>query len=106
MSTNESGPPDDMGSAVAAYGCVPVPLNSGLHYAPANTPREDIPIFALNDIEAVLDEAIGKLRGTLHPARHSALDNLKQEAMVIARARLNDEVAAYYASRGMFGVGR
>lgn len=106
MSTDESNFPDDMGSAVSAYGGAPPPPRSGLYYAPRGTPREDIPIFALNDIVAVLDEAIGKLRGTLHPARHLALDTLKQEAILIACARLNDEVTAYYASRGMFGGGR
>lgn len=100
MSTDESGPPDDMGTAVAAYGCVPVPLNSGLHYAPVGTPPASIPLFTLDDIQDILDEAAGKLRGAMHPARHSTLDALKEEVMGRARVRLNGEMAAYYAAFG------
>ena len=109
MSTDESGPPDDGGTIFPAYGGSPPPppspMRSGLHYAPAGTPREEIPIFTLDDIEAILDSARGELQEAMHPARRPALDALRDGALKRARKLLNEEMSKFYHEQ-MFGGGQ
>lgn len=88
-----------MGTAVAAYGAVPPPPPNGLFYAPVGTPVSALPLLCIEDIEEILGLAVADLKGSLHPARHSALEALKEEVSKRVRARVQDEVARFNASR-------
>lgn len=97
MSTNESGPPDDDGGAGPAYGAPPA--FGGSQYVTSSTPRDDIPIFTLNDIVAMLTQAQEKLQETTHTVFHKSYTNFREEAEKQARAALNAEMSKFYRDR-------
>lgn len=99
MSTGESGPPDDGGGA-PAYGAPPA--FGGSQYVVSSTPQDDIPIFTLNDIVAMLDRAQEKLQQTTHTVLHKCYANFHNEAEKQARAALSTEMSKFYRDRGVF----
>ncbi len=99
MSTNESGPPDDGGGA-PAYGAPPA--FGGSQYVVSSTPQDDIPIFTLNDIVAMLTRAQEKLQETTHTVFHKSYTDFHNEAEKQARAALSAEMAKFYRDRGVF----
>ncbi len=99
MSTGESGPPDDGGGA-PAYGAPPA--FGGSQYVVSSTPEEDIPIFTLNDVVAMLDRAQAKLQETTHTVFHKNYTAFHDEAVKQCRAALTAEMSKFYRDRGMF----
>ena len=103
MSTNESGPPDDDGGAGPAYGGPPIPaVYDHTKYVAPGTAIEDIPIFTLNDIVAMLTRAQAKLQETTHTVFHKVFTSFRDEAERQARAALSAEMSKFYRDRGMF----
>jgi hypothetical protein len=90
--------PDDEGSAGPAYGVAPLPL-PGLMYAGLRVPKEDIPIFTLHDVLAILEDARQAVLPTIPPARHAALEPLREEFEKRLRGALRNEIDAFHRSR-------
>jgi BMFP domain-containing protein YqiC len=66
------------------------------------TGHDDIPIFTLNDVVAMLDRAQENLQRTTHTVFHKGYTSFRNEAEKQARAVLSAELAKFYRDRGLF----
>ena len=100
MNSSDGNPggldPEDLGSAVPAYGGSPMIYNA----VGMALPPDELPLFSVQDVVEYLSEMVGEMEPGLHPVKVRALQEFREKFEAKVRSKLRHEMDVFNRNRG------